>query len=115
MSPIPRLVGMVHLLPLPGSPRFTGSIDQVISAAQEDALALTAAGFPALMVENFGDTPFHAGTVPAVTIAAMTVAVKGVVEATGAIVGVNVLRNDAGSALAIAAATGASMIRVNVL
>lgn len=115
MSPIPRLVGMVHLLPLPGSPRFTGSIDQVISAAQEDALALTAAGFPSLMVENFGDTPFHAGTVPAATIAAMTVAVKGVIEATGAIVGVNVLRNDAGSALAIAAATGASMIRVNVL
>ncbi|HWB88996.1 MAG TPA: BtpA/SgcQ family protein [Acidimicrobiia bacterium] len=105
---------MVHLLPLPGSPRFGGSIDEVVNTATEDAAVLTGAGFPALLVENFGDVPFHRDRVPLETVAAMTVAVGAVME-TGLPVGVNVLRNDAIAALALAAATKASFIRVNVL
>ncbi len=52
---------------------------------------------------------------PPVTVAAMTRAVAEVRAATDVEVGVNVLRNDGLAALAVAAATGASMIRVNVL
>lgn len=111
---LPRLVGMVHLLPLPGSPRFGGSMDQVIEVAVSDAATLVEAGFPALMVENFGDVPFYADDVPSETVAAMTVAVREV-TATGHPVGVNVLRNDGLSALSVAAATGAQFIRINVL
>jgi membrane complex biogenesis BtpA family protein len=113
-EPLPRLVGMVHLLPLPGSPGFGGSVDRVIEIAAEDAGVLVDAGFTALMVENFGDAPFFADTVPPETIAAMALAVSRVAE-TGTTVGVNVLRNDAAAALGIAAATGARFIRVNVL
>lgn len=112
--PLPRLVGMVHLLPLPGAPRFAGSIDEVLETAAQDARALVDAGFPALIVENFGDAPFFPDQVPAETIAAMTRAVTAVME-TGVPVGVNVLRNDARAALGIAAATGARFVRVNVL
>jgi len=115
VSGLPHLVGMIHLLPLPGSPRFQGSIDQVLDTAGSDAIALQSAGFPALLVENFGDAPFHRDRVPAETVAAMTRAVEVVSEASGLPVGVNVLRNDAMSALGIAAATGARFIRVNVL
>lgn len=111
---IPRLVGMVHLLPLPGSPLFSGTMNGVIDTAVEDATALVEAGFPALMVENFGDVPFYPDRVPAETVAAMTLAVDAVARA-GVPFGVNVLRNDPMSALGIAAATGASYIRVNVL
>lgn len=67
------------------------------------------------MIENFGDTPFFAGRVPAETVAAMTACVAAVVDETGLSVGVNVLRNDALSALAIATVVDAAMIRVNVL
>ena len=115
MSPIPRVVGMVHLLPLPGSPGFNGSMDEIMKTAVSDASDLAEAGFPALMIENFGDVPFLADGVPAETISAMTVSVTGVSDATGLPFGVNVLRNDALSALGIAAATGAAFIRVNVL
>ena len=115
MSPIPRVVGMVHLLPLPGSPGFNGSMDEIIKTAVSDASDLAEAGFPALMIENFGDVPFLADGVPAETISAMTVSVTEVSDATGLPFGVNVLRNDAVSALGIAAATGAAFIRVNVL
>ena len=65
MSDIPRLVGMIHLLPLPGAPRFGGSMDEVISTAAADARDLADAGFPALMIENFGDAPFFAEEAPA--------------------------------------------------
>lgn len=113
-EPLPRLVGMVHLLPLPGSPLFAGSMDEVVATAVEDARVLVRAGFPALIVENFGDVPFHADVVPPETVAAMTRAVAAVCE-TGIPVGVNVLRNDALAALGVAASTGARFIRVNVL
>lgn len=105
---------MVHLLPLPGSPGFGGSIDEVIETAAGDAHLLVDAGFPAVIVENFGDAPFYADNVPPETIASMALAVDAVKEA-GVPVGVNVLRNDAMAALGVAAATGARFIRVNIL
>jgi hypothetical protein len=114
VSSPPRLIGMVHLGPLPGAPRFDGDLRSVVAAAVRDAGTLLDAGFGGLMVENFGDRPFFADDAPKETIAAMTAAV-GAVTALGAPTGVNVLRNDALAALAVAAATGAAFIRVNVL
>jgi len=115
VSGLPHLVGMIHLLPLPGAPQFQGSIDEVLDAAVSDAQALQGAGFPALLVENFGDAPFRADRVEPETVAAMTRAVEAVITATGLPIGVNVLRNDAMAALGIAAVTGVRFIRVNVL
>jgi membrane complex biogenesis BtpA family protein len=106
---------MIHLLALPGAPRFNGSMDEILQAAVSDAEALHGAGFPALLVENFGDAPFHADQVEPETIAALTLAIEAVIAATGLPVGVNVLRNDAISALGVAAVAGARFIRVNVL
>lgn len=111
---LPRLVGMVHLLPLPGSPRYAGSMDEVVGTAVEDARILVEGGFPALMVENFGDAPFYAEVVPPETVAGMAIATSAVRQS-GVPVGVNVLRNDAIAALGVAAVTGAEFIRVNVL
>lgn len=91
-------------------------MDQVVDTAASDARALVEAGFPALMVENFGDVPFYPDVVPPETVSAMTLAMAAVTDVAGAGVplGVNVLRNDASAALAIAATTGASLIRVNI-
>lgn len=112
---LPRLIGMVHLGPLPGSPRFAGDLDSVIEAAVADARTISAAGFDGIMMENFGDAPFFADDVPKETIASLTAAVVAVHDAARIPIGVNVLRNDALGALAVAAATPASFIRVNVL
>lgn len=112
---IPHLVGMVHLLALPGSPRYGGSMNEVLDAARADAAVLADAGFPALMVENFGDVPFFADSVPPETTAALALAASAIIDETSLPLGVNVLRNDALAALGIAAATGARFIRVNVL
>jgi membrane complex biogenesis BtpA family protein len=115
LAVIGPLIGMVHLGPLPGSPGFAGDLDALTAAAVGDASTLADAGFDAVCVENFGDAPYFADDVPKATVAAMTVACRAVRDAVAVPVGVNVLRNDALAALAVAAATGASFIRVNVL
>lgn len=107
------LFGMIHLGPLPGAPLFT-SFDEVIEAALADARAIRDGGCDGFAIENFGDRPFTRGRVEAETVAAMTRVVCEVVREVKLPFGVNVLRNDAQSALAIAAATGAAFIRVNV-
>jgi membrane complex biogenesis BtpA family protein len=110
----PVLIGMVHLPALPGAPRSSGDMAEILRRAETDAEALAAAGFDAVIVENFLDAPFHPGPVPAITVAAMTRAVAAVRERVPIPVGVNVLRNDAAAALSIAAVTGAAFVRVNV-
>ncbi len=105
---------MVHLKALPGAPLYGGSIDAVIEAALRDARALAAGGCDGIGVENFGDRPFYATRVPAETIAAMTRVVAEIAREVRIPIGVNVLRNDAHAALAVAAATGAAFIRINV-
>lgn len=110
------VIGMVHLRALPGSPRFAGDFDAVIEAAVADAFVWEQAGANGLMVENFGDVPFFKGDVPRETVAAMTrVASEIRLAVPGLPLGINVLRNDGLSAIAVATAVGASYIRVNVL
>lgn len=109
------VIGMIHLLPLPGAPRYGGDLSTVFSGALADASAWHQAGVDALLVENHGDVPFGKSPVPPVTVAAMTLAVAAIRDVTKLPVGVNVLRNDALAALEIAVATGAQLIRVNVL
>jgi len=109
------LIGMVHLSPLPGSPRWAGSMATVIDRALADARALADNGFDALLLENFGDVPFAPGRVEAATVAAMAVVADHVGRAVPRLpLGVNVLKSDARAALAIATAVGARFIRVNV-
>jgi uncharacterized protein len=108
------VVGMVHLPPLPGSPRWRGSMEAVLGRALGEAGILEEEGLSGILVENYMDAPFFPSAVPAETVAAMAVVVREVVRAATIPVGVNVLRNDAHGALAVAAAAGAPFVRVNV-
>jgi membrane complex biogenesis BtpA family protein len=107
------LFGVIHLQPLPGSPRWNGNMEEVLTKAVADAKAY-ANGADALVIENFGDVPFTKGPVPAETVAAMAAAGRAVREAVNLPIGFNVLRNDAHAGLALCAACEGSFIRVNV-
>lgn len=110
------IIGMVHLPPLPGSPRSEMSLNNLRDFALREAEALLSGGVHGLMIENFGDTPFHPSQVPAATIAQMTWLLAEIKRMAGLVpCGVNVLRNDALGAVAVAAAAGGEFIRVNVL
>jgi membrane complex biogenesis BtpA family protein len=108
------LIGVVHLRPLPGAPRFGGNLAGVIKAAVADALAYERGGAHAVFIENFGDVPFTKNNAAPETVAAMTAAGCAVRAAVKLPIGFNVLRNDAMAALALCAAAGGSFIRVNV-
>lgn len=110
----PPVIGMVHLDPLPGAPRATDSLETVCETAVKDAERLVAGGVDGLMIENYGDTPFYPELVPNHTVAAMTRVGTAITEAVDCPIGVNVLRNDAEAALAVAAAIGADYVRINV-
>ncbi len=101
--------------PLPGAPGAVDPIDRIKASVCEEARLLAEAGYDGLILENFGDAPFFAEVVPPHTVAAMTVVARAVRKTVQLPLGINVLRNDAMSALAIAHATGASFVRVNVL
>ncbi len=107
-------IGVIHLPPLPGSPRWGGDLSAVLEQADREAAILTEGGANAIIVENFGDAPFRIGRVEPETVAAMTRAVDLVCRSTSLPVGVNMLRSDALSALAVAVAGGAQFIRVNI-
>ena len=109
------VVGMLHLPALPGSPAFDGSCQEIEAAVLRDAEALAEGGVHGLLLENYGDVPFFPGRVPREVVACMTACAVAVRKRFQLPLGINVLRNDGESALAVALAADAQFIRVNVL
>ena len=109
------LIGVVHLLPLPGSPDYAGGKpDPVYERALSDARGYQMAGFDGLIVENHGDIPFaKPGDLGPETAAYMAVVTDRIRREIGLPIGVNVLANAALHALAVASAAGARFVRVN--
>jgi len=113
-------LGVVHLHPLPSSAATPGEgFEGVVDQALRDAEALVKGGVDGVMVENFGDAPFHKGTrtdpVPPDVPAGLAVIADRIRREWGVPIGINCLRNDAIAALGAAAVSGARWVRVNVL
>ena len=109
------VIGVVHLLPLPTSPQWGGDLKQVMARAEQEATALASGGVHGIIVENFFDAPFTKGRVDPAVVSAMSLIVQRLQQLVAVPIGMNVLRNDARSALAIATCVQAQFIRVNVL
>jgi len=108
------IIGMVHLIPLPGAPAYEGwSIDRVVEDALRDARLLIENGVDGLIVENMWDLPYYAAKeIPPEEIAAHAVAAREVVKEANVPVGITVIHNGGRVALGIAKAAGAKFIRV---
>lgn len=108
------LIGVIHLLALPGSPRYQGEpLERILERALRDLAYLDEGGADAAILENFGDRPF-AKFVDKATVAQMAVIARELVRVAKIPIGINVLRSDGVAALSVAFASGASFIRVNV-
>ncbi len=110
------LVCVVHLPPLPGSPRWSKDmqIDTIIDFAIRCAREAEDGGADAVILENFGDNPFSKRVTDPVTLSSMSIIVREVAKSVNIPVGVNLLRNSCPEALAIAYAAGAAFIRCNM-
>jgi len=108
------VIGMVHLLPLPGSEDYRGGgLGPILERACEEARTLAAGGIDAIMLQNTGDLPPARDGEPE-TIAAMSVIGAAIRRAVACPLGVNVLANGAVAALAIAQVIEASFVRIKV-
>lgn len=87
----------------------------VIDRADQEATALASGGVDGIIVENFFDAPFTKNQVDPAVVSAMTLIIQRLMNLVMLPVGINVLRNDAHSAMAIATCVHAQFIRVNVL
>jgi uncharacterized protein len=109
------IIGVVHLLPLPTSPLWGGNLQAVIDRAEQEATALASGGVDGIIIENFFDAPFAKDRVDPAVVSAMTLVTQRLMNMVTLPIGINVLRNDAHSGLAIASCVNAHFIRVNVL
>ena len=107
------VIGVIHLPALLGSPLYDGNLKKIYEQALQEADILNR-HTDGIIIENFGDKPFFPNSVPAETIATMAAIGREVVRQTDVPIGINVLRNDAEAALAIATAIEAHFIRVNI-
>lgn len=109
------IIGMLHAPALPGSPFYQGDLEGIREFILRDAKSLVQGGVHALMLENYGDLPFYPDSVPDITVAHLAALARLIRKHYSIPLGINVLRNDGISALAIAHAAGAHFIRVNIL
>jgi membrane complex biogenesis BtpA family protein len=108
------LIGMIHLPPLPGSVGYQGQpFAHIVDAALNDAMALRDAGFHAGIIQNTHDLPSTA-VAPPETVAFLSAVGSAIRREVNLPLGVNVLKNDAVSALAVAAAIEAEFVRIKV-
>ena len=63
------LIACIHLMPLPGSPRYAGTMREVYDTALAEAEIFAQYPIDGLIVENFRDIPFYPHALPAETIA----------------------------------------------
>ena len=108
------VIACIHLLPLPGAPRYQGNMRQVYDTALAEAAIFQRYPIDGLIVENYRDAPFYPHQLPPETVAALAAVTREVVHVARLPVGVNALRHDAQAAMAIATASQAAFIRVNV-
>lgn len=107
------IIGVIHLQALPGAPLYQGNLQSVYDQAIAEAEIFNR-HVDGIIIENFRDAPFYPDTVPPETIATMAAIGREVTNRVQIPVGINVLRNDANAAIAIATAIDAQFIRINV-
>lgn len=105
------IIGMLHLLPLPGSPIYDGGgLQNIIDRALHDANELEEGGVDGLEIENFSDPTYFAGEAGPELVAAMATVGDRVARATSKPLGVCLLA-DPKASLGVAHAIGAKFIR----
>lgn len=109
------VIGVIHSLPLPGSPHYDGApVEEIYAFACDEAKRYRDGGVDGLIVENHGDIPFSKpDELGPETAACMATMADRVRRDSGLPIGINVLANGAIAGIAVAKASGAQFVRVN--
>lgn len=105
------IIAMIHVAPLPGTPKFSGAMADIIAKAKDEAQLYRDAGVDILAIENMHDVPFLNQRVGPEIVAAMSVVGYEVKKASGLPCGIQILAAANTEALAAAQAAGLDFIR----
>lgn len=105
------IIGMVHVAALPGTPRHTKTIVEIISEAVRDAVMLAKGGADAIMIENMHDRPYLNRSVGPEIVSAMTAVAVELRRKIELPLGIQILAGANKAALAVALTAGFEFIR----
>lgn len=108
------VIGVIHLLPLPGSPKYGGNLDAITARAMAEAAIYRRAGVDGVIIENFNDDPFSCQDLSKEQLACMAAILTQARRELSVPMGVNVHFNDWTSEVALAFTCGAQFVRVEV-
>lgn len=106
------VIGMIHLQALPGTPKSTLSVKEIIRQACREAEIYQSLNLDAFMIENMHDVPYSKGSVGPEITAVMTIVAREVNQIMTVPGGIQVLAGANREALAAALAAELSFIRV---
>src|SRR5215213_8845959 len=105
------VIGVIHVGALPGTPRGSKSIPELVRQAKEEAGVYRECGVDGVIIENMHDVPYLKGEVGPEIVAAMTAIGNEVKKECGLPVGVQILAGANIEAMAVAHAAGLEFIR----
>ena len=105
------VIGVIHVGALPGTPRASQSVADLVAAARYEAKLYRECGVDGVIIENMHDVPYLRGEVGPEIVAAMTAISVEVKSECGLPVGVQILAGANIEAMAVAHAAGLDFIR----
>ena len=105
------VIGVIHVGALPGTPRGTKSVAELVSEAKEEARVYRECGVDGVIIENMHDVPYLKGEVGPEIVAAMTAIGTEVKNECGLPVGIQILAGANIEAMAVAHAANLDFIR----
>lgn len=109
-SPKP-VIGVIHVGALPGTPRSTQSVSELVRSAHGEAKIYRECGVDGVIIENMHDVPYLRGEVGPEIVAAMTAIGTEVKNECGLPTGIQILAGANIEAMAVAHAAGLDFIR----
>jgi len=105
------VIGVIHVGALPGTPRGSKSVAELVRQAQEEARVYRECGVDGVIIENMHDVPYLKGEVGPEIVAAMTAVGIEVKNESKLPVGIQILAGANIEAMAVAHAANLDFIR----
>jgi len=105
------VIGVIHVGALPGTPRASQTVGELVTAAREEAKVYRECGVDGIIIENMHDVPYLKGEVGPEIVAAMTAIGTEVKNESQLPVGIQILAGANIEAMAVAHAAGLDFIR----
>src|SRR4026207_848483 len=105
------VIGVIHVGALPGTPRSSQPVSELVREAKEEARVYRECGVDGVIIENMHDVPYLKGEVGPEIVSAMTAIGNEVKGECGLPVGIQILAGANIEAMAVAHAAGLDFIR----